>query len=104
MAETLEDEIDLDHFTDVMFDIEDSIERENRDCELDGSEKMGSKNTKEVQAPDFVKAVPRMRTDVQAISSMFSALEPPIIQVRSKDVLLAIYGFGDASGLGFGWL
>ena len=52
--------------------------------------------------PQEVKAVPRMKTDVQAIEQMFSSAQPPVISVRSSGLVLAVYGFGDASGKGFG--
>ena len=52
--------------------------------------------------PKLIQAVPRLRTDVLALSAMLEPATPPIIKVRSKSVFLALYGAGDASGAGFG--
>lgn len=52
--------------------------------------------------PVFVKAVPRLFNDLLAMIELTSAEEPPRVVVRSKGVAQARYGFGDASGLGYG--
>ncbi|KAL7574604.1 hypothetical protein ACA910_002958 [Epithemia clementina (nom. ined.)] len=52
--------------------------------------------------PNQVMAVERLKDDVHAIASMFSNSTPPEVGIRSLEIFLAIYGFGDASGKGFG--
>jgi hypothetical protein len=52
--------------------------------------------------PSEVCAVPRFRSDVLALLSLFSAEVPPLRFVRSKAIHTVVYGFADASGGGFG--
>ena len=52
--------------------------------------------------PSEVCAVPRFRSDVLALLSLFSAEVPPLRFVRSKAIHTAVYGFADASSGGFG--
>jgi hypothetical protein len=52
--------------------------------------------------PDKVEAVPRLLNDLQALESMTESVSAPIVVVRSKLMYLVRYGFGDASGGGFG--
>ncbi len=47
--------------------------------------------------------VPRLLQDVQTMLLPFEAKHPPIRYVRSKQLGVAHYGFGDASGVGFGF-
>jgi hypothetical protein len=56
----------------------------------------------EVTRPAMVKPVPRFRSDVEALRTLMVAPEAPIRLIRSKRIQVAIYGFGDASGVGFG--
>ena len=53
-----------------------------------------------------VRAVNRMRKDVLALGNLFKDIEPPLRLVRGKKIYIVKYGFGDASGTGFGasWL
>ena len=54
-------------------------------------------------SPDFVKPVPRYRGDLKALKNLTESLEAPKRIVRSKKQILHVeYGFGDASGKGFG--
>jgi hypothetical protein len=55
-----------------------------------------------MEAPSHVKPVPRLVCDVSNLMDMFKAKQPPVRYVRSKQVNVALYGFGDASGAGFG--
>lgn len=55
-----------------------------------------------LQPPLEVRAVPRLRSDVLYLKQLFSATEPPVRYVRSTQINVALYGFGDASGAGFG--
>jgi hypothetical protein len=54
------------------------------------------------QPPLKVKAVPRLHTDLEALSSLFSASTPPTRYIRATHTQVALYGFGDASGSGYG--
>ena len=49
--------------------------------------------------PTLIKLVPRLLHDLKVF--FYSDLPLPIV-VRSKTVLYLLYGFGDASGKGFG--
>ena len=49
-----------------------------------------------------VTAVKRLRFDLLALGNLFKSLEPPLRLVRGRSILVARYGFGDASGSGFG--
>jgi hypothetical protein len=52
--------------------------------------------------PLHVTAVPRLRDDLSALREFFAAREPPSRYIRGSRVVSLIYGFGDASGAGFG--
>lgn len=54
------------------------------------------------EAPRSVKPVPRLYEDIECLSKLFDPEDPPIRYIRSAKVYMAIYGFGDASGSGFG--
>ena len=56
----------------------------------------------ELEAPAEVKLMPRMGPDVSALERFFSTKLPPLRVIRGRVVLEAFYGFGDASGTGFG--
>jgi hypothetical protein len=53
-------------------------------------------------APRMVKAVPRLRDDVDALHTLVSMKVPPLRLVRPNRTKTVRYGFGDASGSGFG--
>ena len=53
-------------------------------------------------APDVVKAAKRLRFDLNALMSLFAAETPAIRMARPERSASALYGFGDASGYGFG--
>jgi len=61
-----------------------------------------STQSKPLQPPVYVTAVPRLHMDLEALTSLFAAEHPPIRYVRATHTLVALYGFGDASGHGFG--
>ncbi len=52
--------------------------------------------------PDKVQGVPRLRSDISSLLSLFSAAQPPHRIIRSSHLLAVYYGCGDASGGGFG--
>jgi hypothetical protein len=55
------------------------------------------------QPPNHVKGVPRLHDDLLALGQLFSTPHPPRRVIRSSSsVMIALYGFGDASGEGFG--
>jgi hypothetical protein len=54
------------------------------------------------EAPKLVQACPRLRSDIGAIVAILDPNEPPVIQVRSRNIVTVVYGFGDASGSGLG--
>lgn len=53
-------------------------------------------------APKRVRAVPRSKLDLEAVSLFFSPELAPEMTDRVSRVLYAMYGFGDVSGTGFG--
>jgi hypothetical protein len=55
-----------------------------------------------LEAPVFVKAVPRLKHDVKALLALMEPTKPPLKRVRGKATAEVYYGFGDASGCGFG--
>jgi hypothetical protein len=52
--------------------------------------------------PDEVNTVPRFRNDLLALQSLFSNEKPTLRLVRGNSLGAAMFGFGDASGGGFG--
>lgn len=53
-------------------------------------------------APSHVYPVPRLADDLHCLQYLFEGDNPVVNQIRSNLIFLAIYGFGDASGSGFG--
>jgi hypothetical protein len=51
----------------------------------------------------MVLAVARLRDDLKVLIQLMEADAPPLIRVRASRKALILYGFGDASGSGFGW-
>jgi hypothetical protein len=54
------------------------------------------------EAPPFVNAVPRFRWDLAALKVLFEADVPAVRTIRPSSRIDVRYGFGDASGSGFG--
>mmetsp|Transcript_21443 Transcript_21443/g.30696 ORF Transcript_21443/g.30696 Transcript_21443/m.30696 type:complete len:502 (+) Transcript_21443:2685-4190(+) len=54
------------------------------------------------KAPEFVSPSARLPDDISVLLQLTSADSPPKRFVRSKLIATACYGFGDASGSGFG--
>jgi hypothetical protein len=52
-------------------------------------------------APELVRAVPRFKLDLNAMSLFFKPALPPEVTDRVSKILYVMYGFGDASGMGF---
>jgi hypothetical protein len=56
----------------------------------------------EVPENDNVVAVPRFKEDIRALHTLMGFEKPPLKQAQSKQTANMFYGFGDASGSGFG--
>ena len=56
----------------------------------------------DLAAPDRVAPVPRLDGDLRVLERLTRVAEPPLRPVRPGQCAVAHYGFGDASGLGFG--
>jgi hypothetical protein len=56
----------------------------------------------EPEQPVWVKAVPRLASDIGALQELCKADNPPLQRVRCANHANAYYGFGDASKSGFG--
>jgi hypothetical protein len=52
--------------------------------------------------PPMVKMMNRMKRDLEVLKSMFASSTPSRRLVRGKAIARILYGFGDASGAGFG--
>jgi hypothetical protein len=70
---------------------------------LEGCEDTGSPVPSHDQAaPATVQTTPGFEDGITALAQLFLLDEPPCLQVRSSAILPVVYGFGDASGKGFG--
>ncbi len=56
----------------------------------------------DLKPPSFVQGVPRLGSDLSALAKLFAPGHPPRRVIRADNVLITLYGFGDASGDGFG--
>ena len=80
--------------------------RDNRD--LDGWKEAtsyhahGSKLNIKTDHPLSVKPVPRLINDLKALERLTESRTAPIVLIQSKRIYVVRYGFGDASGGGFG--
>jgi hypothetical protein len=54
------------------------------------------------QHPDKVPIVPRLERDLSALNELFAPEKPTLRLVRGHAIQFALFGFGDASGGGFG--
>jgi hypothetical protein len=52
--------------------------------------------------PESVAFVPRLERDLRALTELFAPAEPTLRLVRGHAIHCALFGFGDASGGGFG--
>jgi hypothetical protein len=53
-------------------------------------------------APSYVTPVPELHRDIMALQTLFQQDLPPKRLIRPSHTAIAVYGFGDASGTGFG--
>jgi hypothetical protein len=51
---------------------------------------------------EFVTPAPRLADDLKVLSLMFAAERPTIHYIHASRIVVALYGFADASGSGFG--
>ena len=58
--------------------------------------------TPDQNPPTRVQAVPRLRRDLFALSTLMGSDKPTERIIRCQKMLLVLYGFGDASGSGYG--
>jgi hypothetical protein len=75
--------------------------REDRKLWKDWKAKAVNEN-QDSSAPATVDAVSGLKEDVEALATLFESAEPQHRLVRGTALMRAIYGFGDASGSGFG--
>ena len=73
-----------------------TLTREQADTSLQDS------LTGNISPPKLVLPVPKFKQCLQVLHKMFSLPLPPVVVVRSTQVLCVVYGFVDASGSGFG--
>jgi hypothetical protein len=53
-------------------------------------------------APGLVKPVPRFFDNLEFLTMFFSPTSPSKVTIQATSLFLVVYGFGDASGKGFG--
>lgn len=59
-------------------------------------------NSTHLQPPSQVSAAPRLAWDLEALEQLLCSNHPPTRFFRATHTQVALYGFGDASGSGFG--
>lgn len=59
-------------------------------------------NASDSQPPIVISPVKQLKDDIYALREFLSPVDPPKIRERSTSVQIVRYGFGDASGSGFG--
>ena len=79
-------------------DDEDGVE----DLPFDEARRIYTRRHQDVDKPTKVKVVDRLARDLTALRVLFNHATPPRRLVRGKAIKEAGYGFGDASGKGFG--
>ena len=79
-------------------DDEDGLE----DLPFDEARRIYIRRNQKEDKPDQVKVVDRLADDLTALKTLFNHATPPRRLVRGKAIQGAHYGFGDASGKGFG--
>jgi hypothetical protein len=64
--------------------------------------KFGLEEDSPAEAPEYVWPVPRMKDDMLALLDLTASTTAPKRLIRMTLLALVLYGFGDASGLGYG--
>jgi hypothetical protein len=75
---------------------------EGRMTELEAHLALNPMSYEDTPVPVLVRPVMRMGEDFRVLEKMFQPKTPPLMMVRCNAVLYVLYGFGDASGSGFG--
>jgi hypothetical protein len=65
-------------------------------------EEWSREEVEELEIPLYVKAVPRFKDDITSLLRLMKSDTPPLKRARCKRSAKCYYGFGDASGSGFG--
>ena len=58
----------------------------------------------QLKGPELVKAVPRFQHDIDSMLEITDFDRPPLKRVRCSKTALVLYGVGDASGTGYGFM
>jgi hypothetical protein len=80
------------------------VEAQLAEGKLNREEFESMSNHSAINPPRTIKPVAQLKDDVYALHTFFQCEEPPIINDRSNQIQVVSYGFGDASGTGFGSL
>ena len=56
----------------------------------------------QVEQPAEIRPVPRFKKDLEALKQLFRNSSPTLRLIRGIQLAIALFGFGDASGSGFG--
>jgi hypothetical protein len=81
---------------DVSFESEQDIDLSFEDRKRNFMKRQGNEH------PDKVPTVPRLKHDLEALAELFAPPNPTLRLVRGNAIQFALFGFGDASGGGFG--
>jgi len=55
-----------------------------------------------ISMPEMVKAVKQLELHMDGLAQLFASCIPPLWHMQHSSTVVALYGFGDASGSGFG--
>lgn len=81
------------------------VETQAEKCSYSDEEKQRLLNVlpnSDLPPPKLVLPVDRFYTCLEALDLFFEPQSPPLVKVRSEKIYMAVYGFMDASGGGFG--
>ena len=70
---------------------------------MESSDELKTEKDASDRGPKTVKAMPRLLRDIGVMERLTSPTKPPLRPVRGRKVVVVMYGFGDASGPGFGF-
>ena len=79
-----------------------SLIRNEKINEEEKEHMLGQLPYSDLTPPKLVKLLLRFHACLGALNQFFSDPTPPLVHMRSDNVLMAVYGFLDASGTGFG--
>mmetsp|Transcript_11711 Transcript_11711/g.19385 ORF Transcript_11711/g.19385 Transcript_11711/m.19385 type:complete len:1450 (-) Transcript_11711:1434-5783(-) len=91
-------------------DLLDTLDEEDNICDLDDTavqhklrDTGASKHFHMAPPNGYTRPAPRFLSDLEALTALSDSPSPPLRIVRGKVIFAAVYGFGDASGKGFGF-